>query len=587
MRRGPGSRLEYRRVVVLLLLMMVPMMCSRQEDHVVPAADGTVPAWAADAVWYQVYVSRFCNGDTSNDPSGVLPWTDDWARLLPGESPPLRERLFYRRYGGDLAGVRRRLPYLQDLGVNALYLNPVFQAPSEHKYDTEDYRHVDDSFGVADSRSKLSSETDDPASWQWSESDRVFLDFLADAHNRGIRVVVDGVFNHVGRQFHAWRDVQARGRGSRYADWFAITNWGPPLQWQAWDRPNGDLPKFKRVGDGLHPEVEAYLLAVVRRWQDPDGDGDPSDGVDGWRLDAADEVPLGFWRRFRAEVKRINPNAIIVGEIWSDARLWLQGDAFDVVTNYRFSDPVLRFFTQDNRLYDATAFVEDLDAARLGYPPEVVTGLINLLDSHDTERAVTALTDPQRHVSSRAGLPARIPERDTLIPDEDAYRRLKLAVALQFTYPGAPIIYYGNEVGMFGGDDPFCRAPMWWTDNESRPGRFRSDLTAWYRRLIELRGRRVELRRGGYELILADDARRLAVFRRVLQNQSMIVLVNADDRPHPVVLPMDAAVNLEEFISWSTKAVGDESPKPALTRGQDTVQVRSQGLSANLLLMNH
>ncbi|MCP4591446.1 MAG: hypothetical protein GY842_11935, partial [bacterium] len=222
------------------------------------------PSWAADAIWYQVLVSRYRNGSTANDPPGTLPWTDAWAELGPGEVGPLRERLFGRRYGGDLQGLREKLPYLRSLGVNTLYLNPVFCAPSEHKYDTSDYRHIDDTYGVRDSRTQIGGETEDPLTWQWTESDRVFLGFLAEAHGQGLRVVVDGVFNHVGREFWAWRDVCARGRGSVYADWFAVRQWtddgGGVLAWDAWDGPNGSLVRFRRVGDGLHPGVEHHLF---------------------------------------------------------------------------------------------------------------------------------------------------------------------------------------------------------------------------------------------------------------------------------------------------------------------------------------
>lgn len=346
-----------------------------------------VPAWATQAVWYQVLVCRFCNGDAANDPPGTVPWSSDWGSLLPGEQAPLRDRLFERQYGGDLAGLRSKLAYIRDLGVNAVYLNPVFQAPSQHKYDTTDHRHIDDTYGKAGSMVALSGETEDPNTWQWSASDRLFQSVLEEAHGLGLRVVVDGVFNHVGRGFWAWRDVVRNGRNSAYANWFDVTDWGPPLRWRAWDGPDGHLPCFRREGDGLDPGVEAYLLAVVRRWMDPNGDGDPSDGVDGWRLDAAEQVSHGFWQRFRRTVKAINPDAIIVGEIWTDARPWLGGDQFDVVTNYPFAASVLRFFTQDDTRYSVSGLSDDLLELASEHPWLVTTGMWNLLGSHDTERS--------------------------------------------------------------------------------------------------------------------------------------------------------------------------------------------------------
>lgn len=509
-------------------------------------ADEFVPQWTADAVWYQVFVSRFRNGNVDNDPHGTLPWTGNWAKLQPNEKPPLRNSLFDRRYGGDLQGLRSKLPYLQRLGVNTLYLNPIFEAASQHKYDTTDYRHVDDSFGVAGSRTQLTGETTEPTTWRWSAGDRVFLDFLSEAHRRGFRVVLDGVFNHVGEEFLAWRDVKANGPASPYADWFDVTDWGPPLRWQAWDGPNGQLIRFKRVGDGLHPEVEAYLFAVVRRWMDPDGDGDPSDGIDGWRLDAAEQVSHGFWRRFRQVVKRINPEAVIVGEIWTDARDWLGGDQFDVVTNYLFSAPVIRFFGQAGERYTPSEFVDDLAAVRQNHPRDVTLGMFNLLGSHDTERAVTMLADPQR----RRDASGRIPKRDLLQPDEDAFRRLKLSAFFQFTYCGAPLIYFGDEVGMYGGDDPFCRAPMWWP--ETPVAHYRTDVRDFYKKLAELRRCREELRRGRFRLLLADDARRLIAFSRHYRTRETIVLLNGDVEDHRVALTIGRPGCKLERGTWST-----------------------------------
>ncbi|MCK4658591.1 MAG: glycoside hydrolase family 13 protein [Phycisphaerae bacterium] len=522
-----------------------------QESRQATDTSGWGPGWVADAVWYQVFVSRFCNGNAANDPPATLPWADNWAKLEAAEQPPLRRRLFARRYGGDLQGVRSKFPYLRALGVNVLYLNPIFDATSQHKYDTRDHRHVDDSYGIANSRSRLTLETQDPATWKWTDSDLLFVDFLAQAHRQGLRIVLDGVFNHVGPEFWAWRDVKANGRESAYADWFAVTDWGPPLHWRAWDGPDGCLVNFRHFGDGLHPEVEAYLFAVVRRWMDPDGDGDPSDGIDGWRLDAAEKLPHGFWRRFRQEVKRINPQAVIIGEIWTDPGAWLNNaDQFDTVTNYRFSGPVIRFFSQDGSRYLPGAFVEDLAVARRGHPHSVNLGMLNLLGSHDTERAVTMLADPQR-LRDPSG---KIPKRDLLKPDEDAYRRLKLAALFQFTYPGSPIIYYGDEVGMYGGDDPFCRAPMWW--RESSGLGYRVDVLRFHEELIRLRKTCPELRRGRFHLLLADDARRLVVFSRRYRGRETVVVVNGDIADHLVVLTLSGSGMVANCKTLSTSERG-------------------------------
>ncbi len=493
----------------------------------------TPPDWTADAIWYQVLIARFANGEPSNDPPQVLAWDEDWDHLLAAEEPPLRTRLFYRRYGGDLQGLRDKLGYLADLGVNTLYLNPVFQAPSQHKYDTADHRHIDDSFGVADSRMALSPESHDPATWQWSASDRLFLDLLAEAHRRGIRVVIDGVFNHVGTRFWAWEHAIANGPDSPYADWFAIRSWGPPVQYEAWDGDNGHLPEFSRSADGLHPEVEAYLFAVVRRWMDPNGDGDPRDGVDGWRLDAAEQVPLAFWRKFRRVVKQANPEAVILGEIWTDASEWLAGDAFDIVTNYPFSNAVVRWTSASNPHPSTTALADELVRLNGRHRREITLGMFNLLGSHDTERAATMMLDYPPPVD---GVRA---SRDRLRPGDDAYRRLRLAAVLQFASPGAPVIYYGDELGMFGGNDPFCRGPMQWSRlDEASDGAQMRDV---FRRLCAWRKASCALRRGAFRIVAADDARQLVALMRDAcgkEESGELIVVNAAQVPHTVDLTL-------------------------------------------------
>jgi glycosidase len=501
-------------------------------DHSAASANNNVPTWAADAIWYQVFVSRFANGETSNDPPGTLPWTNEWEQFHPGEPGTLRTQLLDRRYGGDLQGLRDKLDYLADLGVNAIYLNPVFQADTQHKYDTSDHRHIDDSFGIQDSRLGLTGETEDPATWKFSKSDRVFLDLLNEAHSRGIRVMIDGVFNHVGQSFWAWEDVKQKGRESRYANWFAVTAWEPALTWEAWDGPNGRLVNFRQIDDGLEPDVERYLFAFVRRWMDPNGDGNPSDGVDGWRLDAAERVPHGFWRRFRNLVKSINPDALIAGEIWIDPAPWMDGTQFDVVTNYPVGFAILELAGAKNSKnaqpgpVPMTAWSDRLLEMNARFEKTVIQSMVNVLDSHDTARAVTQLT---RVAEGGASATTQSP-----VPDEAAIDRHKLAVFLQFTLPGAPMIYYGDEVGMFGRNDPFCRAPMWWRN--AKAPHDQQHLLEYHEQLAGLRTRLAELRRGDLQIIHADNRHHtLAISRQDVDHQT-ILLINADTVEHEVEL---------------------------------------------------
>ncbi len=494
-----------------------------------------VPGWAEDAIWYQVFVSRFANGRSENDPPRTHPWSNEWKQLQPGEEEPLKKNLYDRRYGGDLQGVLERLDYLSELGINAIYLNPIFQADSQHKYDTSDHRHIDDSFGIEMSRLKLAGgENEDPKTWTFSDSDRVFVQLLDEAHQRNMRIMIDGVFNHVGQSFWAWKDVKQNGRTSRYADWFAVQTWEPKLTWDAWDGPNGHLVNFRQVDDGLEPEVERYLFACVRRWMDPNGDGDPSDGVDGWRLDAAERVPHGFWRRFRKVVKETNPNALIAGEIWPDPSAWMDGTQFDVVTNYPMGGAIMDLANVSGRdlahrlpatnQWPVTKWCNRVESLVVRFDQPTTHSMLNLLGSHDTTRALSQLMG--RELTDSTPFP------DSVVPDVDAIKRLKLAVFLQMTLPGAPMIYYGDEVGMFGANDPYCRAPMWWPKLNAQY--FKHDLLDKYQTMIALRSQLQELRHGVLDVVLADDVRRIAVLRRRDGEKECAIVINADKTAHSI-----------------------------------------------------
>src|SRR5262249_19841818 len=369
-----------------------------------------------------------------------------------------------RRYGGDFQGIRERLPYLRNLGVNAIYLNPCFQAESLHKYDTADYRHIDDFFGVRDSRLRLQEDPEDPATWTWSDSDRLFLDFLKDAHRQGFKVILDGVFNHVGREFWAFQDVLKNKQNSKYVDWFDIKSW-EPFHYYGWFGEDNALPRLKHSDTlGLSEPVRRHLFAITRRWMDPDGDGDPSDGIDGWRLDVAPDINAHFWRDWRTLVKSLNPEAYISAEIWNEARAVLQGDQFDAVMNYEFAKPCQRFFVNKAKAIKPSQFDKELRTALGWYAPQVNLVLQNLFDSHDTDRVASMLMNPDLEYDAANRLQDNGPHYNPSRPTPECYQKLKLMVMFQMTYLGAPMIWYGDEVGMFGADDPSCRKPMLWPD---------------------------------------------------------------------------------------------------------------------------
>ena len=544
-----------------------------------------VPTWAADAIFYQIFPERFHNGDASNDPTrdglefpgnvsdkwSVTPWTKDWYSRAEWE----RERganfyddgVFDRRYGGDLQGVLDKLDYLEHLGINAIYFNPVFYAKSLHKYDGNTYHHVDPYFGPdpEGDLKLMEAETSDPGTWNWTAADKLFLDLVAQAHERGIRVIVDGVFNHTGRDFFAFKNLVEQQADSPYKDWYIV---------QSFDDPNTPGDEFKYKGwwgvmtlpefadnasaDNLHPGPKAYIFDATRRWMDPDGDGDPSDGIDGWRLDVAAEVPTGFWAEWNSLVREVNPEAYTVAEHWHDAAEFLADGGFSATMNYHgFAWPVKGYLI-DGTMTPSDA-AQTLEQRMLEYPESMRYALQNLIDSHDTERVASMIVnaDPRR--------PYLQPERydydvnDRVSPRHwDGYkirqpnsreRRIQRMVGvMQATFVGAPMYYYGTEAGMWGGDDPCDRMPMIWPDLtyddqtndpegrplQAKPVRFDHGLHGFYRALNFLRKSHPALRGGGFRVIATDDSAKGLVFTRSDAGETLWVVFNRGDRPWTV-----------------------------------------------------
>lgn len=523
------------------------------------------PDWAKTCVWYQIFPERFRNGDRSNDPASTVPWQHDW--FMPYKAPAgkpdgsaaeksgysesgrLYDFIYRRRYGGDLQGIREKLPYLRGLGITAIYLNPIFQAESLHKYDASDYRHIDDAFCVKDSRLKLKGETEDPKTWQWSESDKQFLAFLKEAHAMGFKVILDGVFNHVGREFWAFQDVMKNKEKSKYVDWFDIVSF-EPFHYKAWDHDDGELPRLKHdEALGLSKPVREHIFAVTKRWMDPNGDGDPSDGIDGWRLDVASDVNEHFWRDWRKLVKSINPEAYIVAELWEESKKWLKGDCFDAVMNYEFAKRVQRFVMNQKKATKPSEFGKELDGMLAWYEPQVNYVLQNLYDSHDTDRIASMCMNPDLEYDKYNRLQDNNPNYNSGKPTQDCYDRVKLAVTFQMTFLGAPMVWYGDEVGMFGADDPTCRKPMLWEDllpYADAAEQIQEDVRDHYRRMIAIRNSRAPLQLGSFEELQADDATGVYAFARTLDGNSIVVVLNNSDKPQmigvPVSWPDEAAV---------------------------------------------
>jgi cyclomaltodextrinase / maltogenic alpha-amylase / neopullulanase len=446
------------------------------------------PDWVKHAIFYQIFPDRFAR----SLPNSSMPAMQ--VSLEPWGSPPTLAG--YK--GGNLWGVIDQLDYLQDLGINAIYLTPIFQSACNHRYHTHDYYQVDPLLG----------------------GNAAFQALLSAAHQRQIKVVLDGVFNHASRGFFFFNDILEQGPTSPWLDWFKVEGWplsaydgAKAANYQGWVN-NRALPVFNHD----NPQAREYLMQVAEYWLEQ--------GIDGWRLDVPYEITAdGFWQEFRSRVKAVNPEAYIVGEVWTDARPWLAGDQFDAVMNYLFTGSTLAFVAGERVVMplveappyypypaiDALTYAQQINTLLALYPWQIQLAQMNLLSSHDTARVFSVVGDDVASV--------------------------ELAVLLQMTFPGAPSVYYGDEVGLKGGIDPDNR----WVMPEQ--AQWHQGLLQLHRELIALRHQSPALRVGDYQSLYAQAM--VYVFARTLAEETYIVAVNAGEElteislEHPILTQAD------------------------------------------------
>ena len=386
-----------------------------------------VPVWVEGSVIYQIFPDRFENGDRSNDPQDLTSWDG--------------QPTYSNRYGGDIAGIEKRMSYLKGLGVSAIYFNPIFKSPSNHRYEADDYMQVDPEFGTNAEFAKLTK----------------------DLKQNGISTILDFAFNHTSVRSREFEDLIQNGPNSIYKGWYFPKAFpikvGENPNYEAWfGYPS--MPKLNTV----NPATRDYLLKVCKYWV-------KDVGIRGLRLDVANEVDMNFWRTMRPYVKAINPDSWILGEIWGDGNPWLKGDQFDSVMNYQFRETVLKFVARNS--IDAKQFAADLIRVHKSYPPQVSRNMMNLLSSHDTPRFLNECGG----------------NKDLA----------KLGAAIQFTWVGEPSIYYGDELGMEGGKDPENRRGMEWSKATQD-----NDMLRFYKTLIKVRKATNAFATGSAEFILAD-----------------------------------------------------------------------------------
>jgi glycosidase len=476
------------------------------------------PDWVKHAIFYQIFPDRFARSQQNrNQVFQHVTW-EDW------DAKPTVQG--YK--GGDLWGIVEKLDYIQNLGVTAIYFTPIFQSACNHRYHTHDYYQIDPILG----------------------GNEAFRDLLDAVHKRGMRVVLDGVFNHASRGFFYFNDILENGPYSPWVDWFRIEGWplapyvgDQPANYESWVG-NRALPVFNHE----HPDVAEYILRVAEYWIDF--------GIDGWRLDVPFEVKTpGFWQKFRSRVKAKNPEAYIVGEVWGNAQEWLDGTQFDGVMNYLFTAPTIAFAAGDrvildlvlDRSYDpypaldAAGYAEKIQALLAMYDWQIHLAQLNLLASHDTARLLSIASGDKASV--------------------------ELATLLLMTFPGAPSIYYGDEIGLPGALDPDCRRGF---PSESQ---WDHDLLEYHQQLIALRNALPPLRIGDYRVLYAVG--QVYVFARTLGEEVVVVAINVGTEEATADFSLTAADLPPRQLQAK---FGKVKPKPATSHPGLELPPRSAGI---------
>ena len=630
-----------------------------------------VPNWAKEAIWYNIFPDRFYNGNHYNDPifnefgpeafkpnrlheqnfiedykweksNNVISqfdrnrWTSDFREQVIWEKLGEREidysLKYARMYGGDLQGIKEKIPYMKELGINAVWLNPVFFSYQNHKYGANDFRHISPDFGTiktsgkthgveinkknkygnksyvdilgnkASTSSELKllevnlngknrgkngyGETEDPSTWIWTESDLIMVDLIKEFHKNGIRVIFDGVFNHSSSEHWTFNMVLADGENSKYKDWYKFTDFGQHVPitdemseeqayetlianrkrtiYNAWGGFDS-LPEF----NSFNQEYKEYIFNITRKWMyGPDGKESENwmedDGIDGWRLDVPNCLEnQNFWNEWREVVKGSKKDSYITAELWGNAAGDINGgNKFDTVMNYEWLKTVIGFFINQSReggvryKLKAQDFFNELREKRTWYPYQALQASQNLNGSHDTDRLYSRIVNDvlgrnleegkqlekgyngiRPDLASNYHPNTTIDWRNSPIKPKDI---LKLISVFQMTYIGAPMLFYGDEVGMWGATDPYCRKPMLWKeylyDDEKNPSHINqnevyqqkvdSDLFEWYKKLIRIRLENKTLVYGKFREIMVDNEKDLIVYERVIEDNSIIVVIN-------------------------------------------------------------
>lgn len=585
--------------ILLVVISTLSCMSTNKDTSHTSLPFDQPPSWAREAIWYQIFVERFRNGSPANDPTPttcdnalidplptdwkLTPWGHNWYQQeswAKSTGLDFYRTIQMRRYGGDLHGVEEKIPYLKELGINAIYFNPINDAPSLHKYDARHYHHIDVTFGddpVGDMALMAIEDHADPTTWKWTTADKRFLALVKKLHQNGIRVVLDYSWNHTGNNFWAFKDVEKNKEASPYKDWYHSRFTTNPVtgetdfEYEGWFGIK-NLPELKKIDTkgkiqghpyegNMHPDVKKHIFDVCRRWMDPNGDGNFEDGIDGMRLDVAEHVPVGFWRDFRIFVRSINPEFYLVGENWwtewpdklMDPAPWVKGDIFDAVMHYQWFKVARAYFAEANDSINLTTFKQQIDDVFLKYPPATQQAMMNLASSHDSPRLLSSFFNVNKY--KYYCKPQEDANYRTNKPGDITYNRTKLFLLHQFTFVGAPHIWNGDEMGMYGADDPDNRKPLVWPDitfeKETQSDfssyryeeevKFDNSMFDYFKSLIALRKSSPSFTYGSYQMVDIAPDKNILAYYRISEEDKYLVVFNNNKTSSSINIPDDIA----------------------------------------------
>lgn len=546
------------------------------------------PLWAKNAIWYQIFPDRFAKANPYNllsakyiqgttpfslngFPWSLCSWNIDWYEWQDWElqnSKDLKTNILRRRFGGDIMGIISKLDYLKDLGVNALYITPMQFSPSLHKYDGTNFLHIDPFLGdnptedlklIENENFFKTSQNQELAIW--TNADRMALELIRIAHQKGFKVIFDGVFNHIGYNSYPFQDVLKNKNKSKFADWFIIDfskkgEYEDFSYQKFWDCVR-EMPKLNYK----NPDVQNYVLNTLKRWLCPKVDGKFVEGIDGWRIDHAIGVPKKFWQKAKNFVKNLNSEFLFMAELIEPEKIvteYLNDDCFDSVMNYHFMYAVLNYFSGNRKSFSTKKFANRLNELLKENEINCNLAKLNLIGSHDTERILSYIKNRklkkfddeivfwQNSHALDQGYNINKPGKEDILI-------FRMIVAFQFCFVGAPMIYYGDELGMWGAGDPDNRKPMIWDEikfenqifnafgkKESKGQSVKADkeIFEFYQKIIAIRKNNKALSLGDFQIIEADDKNKILIFERKFENEKIICIFNRSKE--------DFLINLKE-----------------------------------------